>query len=53
MDPECGLDVPASLPIRLSEEIREVDGFLVSTRVPCEDPSKIPRLFHYLVPLIC
>lgn len=33
MDPE----------IRLSEVIRGVYGFLVSTQVPCKDPSSVPE----------
>lgn len=41
MDLESDPDVPASPSIRLSEEIRGVNGFLVRTWVPCEDPSKI------------
>lgn len=42
MDPEADPLASVSSPARLSEEIRGVDGFLVSTRIPCEDPSKVP-----------
>ncbi|KMT13508.1 hypothetical protein BVRB_4g082880 [Beta vulgaris subsp. vulgaris] len=44
MEPEMDRDVPTSPPIRLSEEIRGIDGYLVSTRVPCEDPSSVPEV---------
>lgn len=51
MDPESDPSESSSSPIiRLSEEIRGVDGFLVSTRVPCEDPSTVPEAVPLTTP---
>lgn len=43
MNPEFDPHDPASPPYRLFEEMRGVDGLLVSTLLPCEDPSLIPE----------
>lgn len=47
MDPEVD---PVSPPPTLSEEIRGIDGYLVSTRVPCEDHYEIPKAVPLLSP---
>lgn len=48
MDLESDPNVSVPPPQRLSQEICRVEGFLVSTRISCEDPSSIPEA----VPLV-
>lgn len=45
MNPESDSNVLASPSYRQFEEICGVDGFLVRTRISCEDPSSIPEVF--------